>query len=216
MKIIKTLQNNTYQAICGCGNTCEVTKGYLDYTRLAKKEPVCKSCQSKRKSDLGNSKFDFSKYYLKKYGRLTITSTYLDQTRNDNKKRSFICICDCGSQFTTTKSSLIRGSTISCGCHRWKNAQKMGKSTMTHGHTNRNGMIHFKSPTYKQWDKIINCCRKGWKRQAHKVCHEYDKNWESFENFLNDFGSLKLNQKVIRIDKQMPWSKENCFIHEVF
>ena len=46
--------------------------------------------------------------------------------------RRWICKCDCGKEHTVIGSNLIRGTTISCGCKRYKNleGQKFGKLTV--------------------------------------------------------------------------------------
>lgn len=217
MKIIRTLYKNTVEAICGCGKNCIITKTYLSHCKRKKRIPLCKDCQKLRKSENSRKLFDFSKYYLKKYGKLTFTSSFIDETKQSKRKRMFVCMCDCGNQYiccSEIKKDIIKGNTVSCGCHKSENARKMGLSKTVHGHTYRDKNGYYKTPSYKNWDKIINCCRKGWKRQFHKVCHEYDPKWENFEEFLKDFGILKDKQIVARIDNQKSWSKDNCYIKE--
>jgi len=47
-------------------------------------------------------------------------------------KRRWVCKCDCGNVHTVIGSSLIQGSTVSCGCRRYRNleGQKIGKLTV--------------------------------------------------------------------------------------
>ena len=216
MKIIEDLKNGVVKAICGCGKSCVIKKDYLSHCKRKKKIPLCKDCQKIRKSEMSRNHFDLSKYFLKKYGKLLLTGSYFDEEKH---RRMFVWVCDCGKQYICNdliKKSIFKGDSISCGCHRLQNASKMGLKTTTHGNTSRDEYGAYKTPAYKNWDKIMNCCRKGWKREVHKVCHEYDTRWNKFEEFLKDFGILKDKQIVSRLDNQMPWSKENCFIKEVF
>jgi len=215
MEIIGQNKTGFLNAICNCGKACIVDKKYLSHCKRFNREPLCKNCQNIRRSNIRINSFDYSKYYLKKYGKLTVTSTFYDSKRTKGKKRRFVCICDCGSQYICSMDDLIYGGTISCGCYRSEQAIVMGESSKIHGHTCKDG-IYKRTRVYVQWDKIRNLCARGWERQFHTVCHEYDKKWDNFIEFFKDFGDVKENETISRLDNQMPWTKENCYIRTLY
>ena len=47
-------------------------------------------------------------------------------------QRRWVCRCDCGKEHTVTGSNLMRGTTVSCGCKRYKSleGQHIGKLTV--------------------------------------------------------------------------------------
>ena len=51
---------------------------------------------------------------------------------------------------------------------------------------------------YRLWARLEN--RRG------KVC----KSWKCFEAFHLDMGDMPVDGHLIRIDENLPWSKENC------
>lgn len=48
----------------------------------------------------------------KKYGYLTVLSL----SKRNNKKRSWVCLCDCGETKHVATSALRKGIVKSCGC----------------------------------------------------------------------------------------------------
>lgn len=70
-------------------------------------------------------KFGIEYFLNNKFGRLQ-PFEYIGL--NNNKRRTFYCICDCGNKVTVTDSNL-RNSTKSCGCLKAELIkQRMGKS----------------------------------------------------------------------------------------
>lgn len=58
-----------------------------------------------------------------RFGRVTVIEF---AGSNENGNALWRCRCDCGTEFITARTSLVRGQTKSCGCYRaevcWKNA----------------------------------------------------------------------------------------------
>ena len=54
-----------------------------------------------------------------KYGRLTIVK----EVKQKNKKRRFLCKCDCGNEIIVTLGNLRSGNTTSCGCKKKENRE---------------------------------------------------------------------------------------------
>jgi hypothetical protein len=156
--------------------------------------------------------FDFNKYHLKQFGRLTVIGHIYDHSLSRPKRR-LICKCKCGNEITLNVQNVSRGLTKSCGCLRQETLRETAKKNKKHGHANSvNGKEN--TPIYKSLKKIKECCYAGWRKGFHKVCHEYDPRWEDFNEFLKDFGEIEDGLTISRHDNQMPWSKENCYINQ--
>ena len=156
--------------------------------------------------------FDFSKYYLQNKGKLTVIGTRFYKNK-PRPKRRLVVKCECG----TTKEIYVQvfndDATVSCGCWQKTKASLSGKFNLKHGHSHSvDGLKNTR--IYTQWIKIKGCCFAGWRKGFHYVCHEYDKKWENFEGFFEDFGHIEDNQTISRINRHLPWSKENCLIRE--
>ena len=50
----------------------------------------------------------------KRFGRLIV----LERVENIGDQAAWKCLCDCGNELISRGSSLRRGDTVSCGCHR--------------------------------------------------------------------------------------------------
>lgn len=61
------------------------------------------------------------------FGRLVVISK---DTEKSGKNSYFICKCSCGNKKSLTKSNLISGNTISCGCFRkeWPSKSSQSKA----------------------------------------------------------------------------------------
>src|SRR5678816_3096740 len=87
-----------------------------------------------------------------------------------------LCVCVCGTRKQVNRSNLLRGLSISCGCHK-------SKASSTHGMS--------KTITYKSWQNMHARCLNP-NNQAYPyyggagivVCER----WMKFENFLADMG----------------------------
>jgi len=158
--------------------------------------------------------FDFSKFYLKRKSHLVIIDHIYNEAYKRPKRR-LIAQCDCGNITHIQVQVWTKGSVTSCGCLVKKLMKFVGKKNIKHGHANS---VNNKENTriYTSWAKIRGCCFAGWRKGFHKVCHEYDPRWDNFIEFLKDFGNIKENETISRLDNQMPWSKENCYIRVLY
>lgn len=87
---------------CACGNVV------TERLQSAIKSKKCRACASKeRRTDLTG----------KRFGKLVVLSMGEDYLSPSGHRLSQCrCICDCGKTTTVTMSSLVRGTTQSCGC----------------------------------------------------------------------------------------------------
>lgn len=112
-------------------------------------------------------------------------------------------LCFCGNEFVTSRSSVKRGSTGSCGC-------LMKKINIRHGERSR-GLA---SVEYTAWLNMKARCLtpkstsyKNYGARGITICFSWI---ESFENFIRDMGRRPENTSLDRIDNEKGYYKENC------
>ena len=113
----------------------------------------------------------------KRFGRLTVVSRV---PRNEGGHAIWKCRCDCGSERKITSDKLRSGNTRSCGCLKTE-LQKLRLTT--------HGKSHL--PEYSIWCAIKNRCNnpndkdyKYYGGRGIRICKSWDKDFESFFNFL--------------------------------
>lgn len=146
-------------------------------------------------------------------GRLLVTSV----DNNPERKRALsrlVCLCDCGAQTIVRDYQIKRGTVKSCGCiqREWTASQAHKDIKTKHGHTRLGNIGKGCTAIYTAWAKIKQCCIQDRGRSYERVCHDYDKRWDKFEEFYKDFGEIRDDQTISRIDNQKTWCKENCYI----
>lgn len=146
-----------------------------------------------------------------RYGRLTVIARA--SNRGAFRVVHWLCVCDCGKQFTVKGTHLRTGATQSCGC---LGREKTAERNTTHGLT-----YH---PLYETWLGIRRRVRDPNIKNYHRyggrgvtVCERW---LHSFEHFLADMGerppdpdgweSTKPYYSIDRIDPDGPYSPENC------
>lgn len=115
----------------------------------------------------------------------------------------WLCRCDCGIEKQIARTSLLSGSTSSCGCER---QQRRSEKITVHGKSN--------TPEHITWMNIHLRCSNPKSRSypqyggnGIKVCDR----WIDFEAFLEDMGEKPSpSHSLDRIDGTLGYSKENC------
>lgn len=135
----------------------------------------------------------------KKYNRWTV----LNFSKVKNKRRYWICQCDCGNIREVNTSALINGSSKSCGCLHNENV----KRTM-------NGLS--KTKLYRNYSNIKQRCfnpkfplYKNYGGRGIIMCDEWKNDFMSFYNWAmsNDY---KENLTIDRIDVNGNYEPNNC------
>lgn len=109
--------------------------------------------------------------------------------------------CACGNEFVATTYNVRSGRKKTCGCSLM---QKLNSEAHTkHGKVN--------TYEYGIWHSIRKRCldpnNHAYDKYKGKLCKE----WDSFEQFLQDMGEAPTNKHTIdRIDNDGGYSKSNC------
>jgi len=121
-----------------------------------------------------------------------------------NKKRYWLCRCDCGIEKIVESSNLRNGHSKSCGC--LKN-EMTGNRFRTHG---RRQTAEYRS-WYAMKDRCLNnrChAYKDYGGRGIRICPEWIK---SFEKFYSDIGPKPSEiHSIDRIDNAGNYTKKNC------
>lgn len=138
-----------------------------------------------------------------KYGRLTIIRP-LDVA--DDKKRRFLCRCECGIQTVVLAENLLSGHTKSCGCLK-REIIGAGAHT-THGLS--------KTRIYRIWKGMRKRCRNPndsnypkYGGRGIRVCPEWDSDFLSFYFWAMESG-YNDSLSIDRIDNNKGYSPDNC------
>jgi hypothetical protein len=143
-----------------------------------------------------------------RYGQLTV----LGETKLPDKAgryfKYFLIKCDCGVEKFTSKSGVINGRTVSCGCKKKAHITN-NLSSVTHGHA----FSGKPSKTYRIWNHMKTRCLNpkspnypDYGGRGITISEE----WMIFENFLRDMGECPVNHSIDRIDVNGNYCKENC------
>jgi hypothetical protein len=201
----------TYVFVCDCGETRESRLETIKDNVAAGIVPACFRCMAKEDATYIKNVDVEERYLNKRFGRLVVQAVDRVSGRH-HKKNKYICLCDCGNTVSVWSNALGR-ATNSCGCLNADLMSEMAASeNFKHGHT-LTGVLNGHTPLYRSWIKIRAICLLGQQRGFHKVCHEFDPRWDEYANFLADFGEIKVTETISRVNRKLPWSKENCYIN---
>ena len=138
---------------------------------------------------------------------------------NANKKRMWLCQCDCGSQCEVIGSRVAKARTLSCGCLHSESAiangkasaSKIGDSHVRHGHARHR--LGKSTSEYMIWCAMRQRCINPkhpkfayYGGRGIAVCER----WSSFECFLADMGTRPPGKSIDRINNNGNYEPGNC------
>lgn len=114
----------------------------------------------------------------------------------------WLCHCDCGTERVICRVELVKGDSVSCGCHM----EGVPHPNLRHGQSS--------TPEYWTWQRIRDRC-------YNPACHKFPQyggrgitvcdRWHIFENFLSDMGKRPTGKTSIgRIDNDGNYEPSNC------
>ena len=142
-----------------------------------------------------------------RFGRLIVNKELpRHATPGGQKKRKFLCSCDCGGGASVMRSNLVRGNTTSCGCYM---KERAGESRLTHGETTGG-----RSRVYVIWMNMVARCTNehssSWEyygARGVKVCDR----WRKFDQFFSDMGEPPTDHHSLdRKDTSGNYESGNC------
>lgn len=131
--------------------------------------------------------------------------TPIKEAQRTKSYREFIFICDCGTEVIAGISTVKRGGTKSCGCHRRDGC--IERST-------KHGKAHL--PEYQIWagikTRVTNKNRHGSEQDYVLRGIGMSKLWfNNFDKFYEDMGPRPTpNHSIERIDNNKGYFKSNC------
>lgn len=135
----------------------------------------------------------------KRFSRVIV----LERVNKIGKNSRWVCLCDCGKEFITSRPSLVQGKTISCGCYGRKLRREI---SITHNKTN--------SRVYRAWacmkSRCLNKNCTGYKDYGGRGITICDRWINSFENFYYDMGDCLKGMSLERKNVNLGYSPKNC------
>lgn len=123
-----------------------------------------------------------------------------------DRRRTFVCICECGNRVTVQANNLTSGNSNSCGCL---------KHEITTVRSLRHGCARATGPTrtYGIWAKMKARCidpsTTGYENYGARGIRVCDR-WMDFVNFLSDMGECPVGLSIDRIDVNGNYEPSNC------
>ena len=128
-----------------------------------------------------------------------------DKPHKGKQNSYWICKCICGTTRTVSRSSLISGRSISCGCAISDKRKGINK---THGMS--------KTRLYHEWVAMRRRCKddkgrcsKSYFKKGISVCEEWENSFENFMEWSNKNGYSD-NLTIDRINNDDGYNPNNC------
>lgn len=135
------------------------------------------------------------------FGRLTVLR--IDPNR---ARRSWVCVCSCGSQKTVAQKELTSGDAKSCGCIKRERLSAMSKA----GKVDHDKLTVDGKRAYRKWSFMWSRVRNPTGKSACYVGVCVVEAWKDFYSFYADMGDPQVGWSLDRIDNNLGYSAENC------
>lgn len=139
-----------------------------------------------------------------KFGRLTVLGEA--PHRSADGRVVWQLRCDCGTEFERTAKVVKNGNTKSCGCLAREMTAARNRANALHGMSN--------TSTFTVWtnmkDRCLNPNHKSFNRYGGRgitICQRW---LDSFQNFLDDMGTMPIGMSLDRKDVNGNYEPSNC------
>jgi hypothetical protein len=139
-----------------------------------------------------------------KFGRLTVLGEA--PHRSADGRVMWQLRCDCGTEFERTAKVVKNGNTKSCGCLAREMTAARNRANATHGMSN--------TSTHNVWtnmkERCLNPNHKSFNRYGGRgitICQRW---LDSFQNFLDDMGTMPIGMSLDRKDVNGNYEPGNC------
>lgn len=152
------LTRNRWLCVCDCGNKKVVPRHMLLSGHI-------KSCGCRKNA--GNPSIDLTG---QRFGQLLVLCEAKQHiSESGSKQRAWLCRCDCGNEVTVLQTSLQKGATQSCGCHR----QSVGRQRVDEnafGQYKGTNITRIKktAPGKNNTSGVVGVCRDSRSRTDHE------------------------------------------------
>lgn len=139
-----------------------------------------------------------------RFGRL-IAQTSISGTRKTDRRRRWVCLCDCGSTTVVPVGHLTTGHSRSCGCLR--------RETIAAGHHRTHSLSHL--PEYHIWEGVKKRCycatHKSFTNYGERGITMSDEWRNDFAAFYRDMGDRPSPAHSIeRVNNNDGYHANNC------
>lgn len=191
----------TYKCRCSCGNVVDVIVGNV----LNGNTKTC--------GDHSKHHFRYKDLSGCKFGRLTALELAQDIVNSKGThSTAWKCVCQCGNYTIKRYSSLVNGTTISCGCRERQTWQERVMASTTHNHCHQK--------LHGVWNSMLSRCRnpnnkkyKNYGAIGITVCQQ----WKQYQNFrqwaINNGYDQNASIKQCSLDRINPFGNycpQNC------
>ena len=195
-----------FECICDCGNVRNILITAL-------RSGVTKSCgcyqkEMTSKAHAGIPKLKARKYKIedliqKRFGAWVVLKELPPRPIEKGKERILLCRCDCGKISPVMLSSIVYGTSKSCGC-----LVEYGKAATTHNLS--------RHPLYKVWQAIKQRCLNSndnnyiyYGGRGISVCNEWKDDFKAFYEWAIK-AEWQRGLDIDRIENDGDYTPKNC------
>ena len=180
---------------CDCGNETIVWSSDLICGKKRSCGCLLEEWRNKKRDELIGEKF----------GRIKVLK-WIPISERENKRKCYLCQCDCGNIFPCRKDLLKEGRRVSCGCYN----REISKAGITKKHGK------YQSRLYSIWHKIKERCLnpnvkeyKNYGGRGITICDEWLRDFQVFYDWSMSHG-YEDNLSIDRIDVNGNYEPDNC------
>lgn len=155
---------------------------------------------------IGGIPYNFEDLIGKRFGRLTVIKKAPKLKSNTTR---WECKCDCGKIIQTTRTSLIKGESKSCGCLRKELSKKRLLKIITKHNMSKARIYRIWQGIKERTSSCENIDKKYYYDKGITICNEWKNSFLSFYNWAIKNGYNE-NLTIDRINVNGNYEPNNC------